>query len=114
MLLRFGLSASPSGQLLYLILREALVKSAFFDGIEAAGDRVSQERSAPCVPALGQSRGNFSILSLSLRLSNRPSVTISASPVSTLRQLRGVGTSILDPKGLGSLGELQDGGWFSA
>ena len=80
MLLRSDLSVLVAGQLLYLILRDPLVKSAFFDRIEAAVDRVSQERSAPCVPALGQSRGNFSILSLSLCLSNRLAVTVSASP----------------------------------
>ncbi len=99
MLLRFGLSASPSGQLLYLILRDPLVKSALFDEIEAAGQLLTKRDPVPCVPALSQSRGNFSILSLSLCLSNRLSVTVSASPDSTLRQLRGVGTSILDPKG---------------
>jgi hypothetical protein len=58
-----------------------------------------EARSAPL--RLGDSAGplgNFSILSLSVSLSNRLSAPHEASTDSTLRQLRGAGTSILDPK----------------
>ena len=48
--------------------------------------------------------GNFSILSHSVSVSNRPPATHEASVDSTLRQLRGVGTSILDPE-VGTLNE---------
>ena len=48
--------------------------------------------------------GNFSILSLSVSMSNRPLATLAASANSTHQQLRGVGTSILDPE-VGTLNE---------
>jgi hypothetical protein len=48
MLLRFGLSASPSGQLLYLILRDPLVKSAFLDLKSKPARRLTKRDPVPC------------------------------------------------------------------
>jgi len=48
MLLRFGLSASPSGQLLYLIHRDPLVKSALFDSKSMPARRLTKRDPVSC------------------------------------------------------------------
>lgn len=99
MLLPFSLSASPAGQLLYLILRVRLVKSAF-SVMEAAGSTACGTKIEMLSGAFGSQwisllSGNFSILSLSLSLSNRLSVTVFASPAALIDKIRGVGSPML-------------------
>src|SRR6478736_10494940 len=76
MLLLSGLSTAYARQLHYLVLRNRMSNRRLSIGIEAAGQRLTKRDPVPCVPALSQSRGNFSILSHSVSLSNRLSGTV--------------------------------------
>jgi hypothetical protein len=98
MLLRFRLSASSSGQLLYLILRDPLVKSAQFDSKSTPARLLTKRDPLPARWLLANCWGNFSILSHSLCLvksAARDCFSVSGQHSS---QLRGVGTSIVDPR----------------